>query len=339
MLSSIFVDRPRLAIVIAIVMVLAGLIAMMRIPIAQFPDIVPPQVSVTARFPGASADVVEATIAQPIEAQMNGVENMLYMKSVSGNDGSYSLSVYFAVGTNPDINTVNVQNRVSLAEPKIPIDVRKQGLTVRKQSPALLQMIAVYSPDSSRDALFLSNYAIINIIDSLARTRGVGLAQLYSVEDYSMRIWFFTDVLTSLNIAPSDVINAIQSQNVQAAIGRIGAAPMPSDQELQLSLQTQGRLVTDRGVRQALSFAPIPMAPSYAYRTLPVWSWVPNRAIPQAVSMVVQTQISAFSNHPEATRWRPRKSCVKRWHPSRSGFPRASTIKSRTIRPYSSRIR
>ncbi len=244
MLSRIFVDRPRLAIVISIVMVLAGLIAMTRIPIAQFPDIVPPQVSVTARFPGAGADVVEATIAQPIEAQMNGVENMLYMKSVSGNDGSYSLNVYFAVGTNSDINTVNVQNRVSLAEPKIPMDVRKQGLTVRKQSPALLQMIAVYSPDGSRDALFLSNYAIINILDSLARVRGVGLAQLYSVENYSMRIWFFTDVLTSLNIAPSDVVNAIQSQNVQAAIGRIGAAPMPSDQELQLSLQTQGRLVT-----------------------------------------------------------------------------------------------
>jgi HAE1 family hydrophobic/amphiphilic exporter-1 len=244
MLSSVFVDRPRLAIVIAIVMVLAGLIAMTRIPVAQFPDIVPPQVSVTARFPGASADVVEATIAQPIEAQMNGVENMLYMKTVSGNDGSYSLNVYFTVGTNPDINTVNVQNRVSLAEPKIPIDVRKQGLTVRKQSPALLQMIAVYSPDGSRDALFLSNYTIINVIDSLARIHGVGLAQLYSVENYSMRVWFFTDVLTSLNIAPSDVVNAIQSQNVQAAIGRIGAAPMPSNQELQLSLQTQGRLAT-----------------------------------------------------------------------------------------------
>ncbi len=206
MLSSVFVDRPRLAIVIAIVTTLAGLIAITRIPIAQFPDIVPPQVSVTARYPGASADVVETTIAQPIESQVNGVDNMLYMRSVSGNDGSYTLNVYFAVGTNPDINTVNVQNRLSLAEPKIPSDVRQQGLTVKKQSPALLQLIALYSPNGQRDSLFLANYGIINVIDALARVGGVGQALLYGSESYSMRIWFQTDVLTSLEIAPSDVI-------------------------------------------------------------------------------------------------------------------------------------
>ena len=244
MLSSVFVDRPRLAIVIAIVTTLAGLIAITRIPIAQFPDIVPPQVSVTARYPGASADVVETTIAQPIELQVNGVDNMLYMRSVSGNDGSYTLNVYFAVGTNPDINTVNVQNRLSLAEPKIPSDVRQQGLTVKKQSPALLQLIALYSPNGQRDSLFLANYGIINVIDALARVGGVGQALLYGSESYSMRIWFQTDVLTSLEIAPSDVIHAIQTQNVQAAVGRIGGPPISADQELQLSLQTKGRLST-----------------------------------------------------------------------------------------------
>jgi len=244
MLSAIFVDRPRLAIVISIVITLAGLIAITRIPIAQFPDIVPPQVSVTARYPGASADVVETTIAQPIESQVNGVDNMLYMRSVSGNDGSYTLNVYFTVGTNPDINTVNVQNRVSLAEPKIPSDVRQQGLTVKKQSPALLQMIALYSPDGQRDALFLANYGIINIIDTIARVPGVGQALLYGSENYSMRIWFQTDVLTSLSLAPSDVVKAIQSQNVQAAVGRLGGPPMPDDQQLQLPLETQGRLST-----------------------------------------------------------------------------------------------
>jgi HAE1 family hydrophobic/amphiphilic exporter-1 len=243
-ISAVFVDRPRLAIVIAIVMPLAGLIAMMFIPIAQFPDIVPPQVSVTARYPGANAEVVESSVAQPIETQMNGVENMLYMKSVSGNDGSYSLSVYFRLGTNPDINTVNVQNRLSLAEPKIPRDVRAQGLTVKKKSPALLQMITVFSPNEKYDSLYLTNYTVINVLDRLARTRGVGQALLYALENYSMRIWFQTDVLTSLNLAPSDVIKAIENQNVQAAVGRMGAAPMPDDQQLQLSLQAQGRLIS-----------------------------------------------------------------------------------------------
>ncbi|MBF9234175.1 efflux RND transporter permease subunit [Microvirga alba] len=244
MISALFVDRPRLAIVISIVITLAGLIAITRIPIAQFPDIVPPQVSVTTIYPGASADVVETTVAQTIEAQVNGVDNMLYMRSVSGNDGSYTLNVYFRVGTNPDINTVNVQNRVALAEPKIPNEVRQQGLNVKKQSPALLQLVALYSPDHERDALFLANYGIINIIDTLARVPGVGLALLYGSQNYSMRIWFETDTLTSLNIAPSDVIRAIQTQNVQAAVGRLGGPPMPNNQQLQLTLQTQGRLAT-----------------------------------------------------------------------------------------------
>src|SRR5690606_31879021 len=157
MLSGVFIDRPRLAIVIAIVTTLAGALAILAIPVAQFPDIVPPQVSVTAVYPGASADVVEATVAQPVEAQINGVDQMLYMKSTSGNDGSYSLTVTFALGSDPDINTVNVQNRLSLAEPKLPEEVRRQGITVKKKSSALLQIIDIYSPKGTHDALFLSN--------------------------------------------------------------------------------------------------------------------------------------------------------------------------------------
>ncbi|MGO4835640.1 efflux RND transporter permease subunit, partial [Rhizobiaceae sp. 2RAB30] len=242
MLSAIFVDRPRFAIVIAIVITLAGLIAITRIPVAQFPDIVPPQVSVTARYPGASAEVVEATLAQPIEAQVNGVDDMLYMSSISGNDGSYTLTVTFAVGTDPNLNTVNVQNRVRLAETSLPIEVTRLGVTVKKQSSAFLQIVTLYSPDGRFDELFLNNYGVINVIDRLARVRGVGLAQSFGTLNYSMRIWFKTDALTSFGLTPNDIVNAVSSQNVQAAVGRLGAPPMTDQQQIQLNLTTQGRL-------------------------------------------------------------------------------------------------
>ena len=174
MLSSTFIDRPRLSLVISIVITLAGLIALTAMPVAQFPDIVPPQVQITARYPGAGATVVEETVAQPIESQVVGVDKSLYMKSTSGNDGSYTLTVSFAVGTDPDINTVNVQNRVSLAGPQLPEDVRRQGVTVKKKSSAILQVLAVHSPDGRYDTLFLSNYATINILDNIKRVPGVG---------------------------------------------------------------------------------------------------------------------------------------------------------------------
>ncbi|WP_378946142.1 efflux RND transporter permease subunit [Mesorhizobium sp. ANAO-SY3R2] len=242
MLSSVFVDRPRLAIVIAIVITLAGLIALTRIPVAQFPDIVPPQVSVTARYPGASAEVVEASLAQPIEAQVNGVDDMIYMSSISGSDGSYTLTVTFAVGTDPNLNTVNVQNRVRLAETSLPEEVTRLGVTVKKQSSSFLQIITLYSPDGRYDELFLNNYGVINVIDRLARVTGVGLAQSFGTLNYSMRIWFKTDVLSSLRLTPTDIINAVSSQNVQAAVGRLGAPPMSDNQQVQLNLTTQGRL-------------------------------------------------------------------------------------------------
>jgi hydrophobe/amphiphile efflux-1 (HAE1) family protein len=239
---NVFIDRPRMSIVIAIVMSIAGLVAALGIPLAQYPEIVPPQVKVTANYPGASAEVVESTVAQVIESQVNGVDKMIYMRSVAGNDGSYSLTVSFELGTNPDINTVNVSNRVQLALAQLPQEVQRAGVSVKKVSAALLYVVSLYSPDGSRDALFLSNYVTINILDELRRTRGVGDASLFGPQDYSMRIWVETDRLTGLGLTAQDLINAIRAQNIQAAAGRIGAQPISDDTTFQLNIVTQGRL-------------------------------------------------------------------------------------------------
>jgi len=244
MFSDIFVDRPRLAIVIAIVTTLAGGLALTQIPVSQFPDIVPPIVQVTTKFPGASAAVVEASVAQPLEAQVNGVDKMIYMKSNSGNDGSYSLSVSFELGTNPDINTVNVNNRVQAALSKLPSDVQHAGVTVQKRNTAILEFLQIYSEDGKLSPLFLSNYTTINVLDALNRVPGVGQASLFGALDYSMRIWFHTDRLISLNLTPGDILTAIQAQNAQAPVGRLGARPMSDDASVQINLETKGRLLT-----------------------------------------------------------------------------------------------
>ncbi len=244
MISSVFVDRPRLAIVIAILMTLAGGLSLLRLPVSQFPDIVPPQVIVSTSFSGASAQVVESTVAQTLEAAVVGVDKMLYMRSTSSNAGNYTLTVTFELGTNPDINTVNVNNRVQQALAKLPPEVQRSGVTVRKRSTAVLAFLQFYSENGKYDPLFLSNYVTINALDRLARTPGIGDAQLFGRLDYSMRVWFDMNRLVALNLAPADVIAAIQAQNIQAAVGRIGAQPTSDATQFQLSVQTQGRLVT-----------------------------------------------------------------------------------------------
>jgi multidrug efflux pump subunit AcrB len=199
---------------------------------------------VTTVYPGASSAVVDGTVAQPIEAQLVGVDKMMYMKSVSGDDGSYTLTASFELGTDPDINTVNVNNRVQTALSSLPQEVQRQGVIVKKQSSALLGAIAFYSPKHSHDPLFLSNYVTINVLDRIKSTPGVGDAILWGPQDYAMRAWIQTDRLTGLGLTVGDIISAIQSQNTQAAVGRIGARPISDDQQLQLNIQTKGRLAS-----------------------------------------------------------------------------------------------
>jgi len=242
-ISSVFIRRPRLAFVISTVISIAGIIALAAIPVAQFPDIVPPQVKVTTTYPGASAQAVEESVAQVIEAQVNGVERMIYMKSTSGGDGSYSLTVSFAVGSDPDLNTVNVTNRVNQALALLPPEVQRQGVITKKQSSALLQCIAFFSPKGTRDALFLSNFATITVLDAIKRVPGVGDAALFGPLDYSMRIWLNLDRMSSLDITANEVVKAVQEQNVQAAVGLVGAAPLAGPVDFQLNITTQGRLV------------------------------------------------------------------------------------------------
>jgi hydrophobe/amphiphile efflux-1 (HAE1) family protein len=243
MISKVFVDRPRLAAVVSIVMVVAGALALRAIPVAQYPDITPPVVVVSATYPGADAQTIADTVGGPIEEQVNGVENMLYMSSTASSAGTYSLTVTFAVGTDPDIAQVNTQNRVSQALAKLPQEVQNLGVSVQAESTNLLLVITVNSPDESKDSLFLSNFATINVQDELARVDGVGEATQFGAEDYSMRIWLDPPKMAALGITPQDVINAIQQQNIEAALGAVGGPPIPDEQAFQYTIVTKGQLV------------------------------------------------------------------------------------------------
>ena len=244
MLSGFFINRPKFALVISIVFLLAGGISINLIPIAEFPDITPPQVQVTTTYPGASAEVVEQSVASPIEAQVNGVDGMLYMSSTSSNSGSYELTITFEVGTDPDIAAVNVQNRVTIANAQLPQEVRDQGVITQKQSANMLLVINLSSPESTHDALFLSNYASIYMQDRLARIDGVGSVAQFGALDYGMRIWMDPERLTSLGLTTADVANAIESQNIQASAGQLGAPPFEGTPPFQYTLQAKGRLVS-----------------------------------------------------------------------------------------------
>jgi len=240
--SRFFIDRPIFATVVAIVIVLAGAITLPGLPIAQYPDITPPTVRVSTSYPGANAQVVADTVAAPIEQQVNGVENMIYMSSTSANDGTYSLTVTFEVGTDLDMAQVLVQNRVAIAQARLPEEVKRQGVTTKKQSTAIVLLITLTSPDGRYDTLYLSNYATLRLTDELKRLPGVGDVSVFGGSDYSMRVWLDPEKLKARDLTSQDVTNAIREQNVQVAAGQIGQPPAPDDQSFQYAINSLGRL-------------------------------------------------------------------------------------------------
>ncbi|HDX8438139.1 TPA: multidrug efflux RND transporter permease subunit [Aeromonas dhakensis] len=242
MFSKFFIERPIFASVISIIIVLGGLAAMRSLPVEQYPQITPAVVSVTAFYPGATPEVISQTVAAPIEQQVNGVENMIYMQSGSASNGQMNLNVYFDIGVDPDQATIDVNNRVSAAMAQLPEEVKKQGVTVRKKSTSILQVITLQSPSGSFDTTYLSNYALLNIIDELKRIPGVGDTSLFGGTDYAMRIWLRPDRLAQLQLTPSDVIGAIREQNTQFAAGKIGSQPTSTPTDFTYTVQTKGRL-------------------------------------------------------------------------------------------------
>jgi hydrophobic/amphiphilic exporter-1 (mainly G- bacteria), HAE1 family len=242
MISRFFIDRPVLANVLALVFVLIGLVSLFQLPSAQYPNVVPPTVQVTTRYPGASAATVVNTVALPIEQQVNGVENMLYMESTSADDGTYTLVVTFAIGTDPDKAQILVENQVASALSSLPQQVQAQGVTTAKKSTSILEFVTLASPDGRFDSLFLANYAVINVQNELARLDGVGSVTIFGAGQYAMRIWMNPDLLQARALTPQDVISAVQQQSQEVAAGQVGAPPAPKGQDFQYTLNLKGRL-------------------------------------------------------------------------------------------------
>lgn len=244
-IASFFISRPIFAVVLSVAIVVGGLLALLELPVSEYPAVVPPTVVVRAIFPGANPKVTAETVASPLEQQMNGVENMLYMYSQSTADGAMQLTITFAVGTDLDKAQVQVQNRVAQALPRLPQDVQRIGVTTEKASPDFLMVVHLVSPDNRHDMLYLSNYALLQVKDELARLNGVGSVQVFGAGEYSMRVWLDPNRLASRELTASDVVSAIREQNVQVAAGVLGAPPAPSETNFQLAINTQGRLTTE----------------------------------------------------------------------------------------------
>src|SRR6187399_163917 len=243
-MAAFFVRRPIVAIVIAIITVLGGLVSLGALPVALFPDIVPPQILVTATYTGADAVTIEQSVATPMEQQTNGVDDMLYMQSTNANDGTMQLTVTFDIDTNPNIDQVNVQNRMAQAQPNLPTDVNQFGLTMRKITGLPMMLVSLYSPKQSYDALFLANYANINIVDALYRVSGVGEIRVFGSGDYAMRIWVKPDRLATMGLTIPEIVRAVQAQSTVNPAGQVGGQPSPTGQDLTYTVRAPGRLQT-----------------------------------------------------------------------------------------------
>lgn len=241
MFSKFFINRPIFATVLSIVVIIAGLMAIRGLPIEEYPEVTPPQVSVEATYAGANAETISKTVAAPLEQQINGVEDMIYMSSTASSSGSLTINVYFKIGTDPDQATINVNNRVQAALNKLPSEVQAQGVTVTKQSSTILQVVSLISPNNSYDEIYMANYALINVIDELKRVEGVGNASLFGNQNYSMRVWMKPDQLAKYNLTSTDVINAISEENSQFATGRFNQSPTKTSQAYTYTVTTQGR--------------------------------------------------------------------------------------------------
>lgn len=241
-ISHFFINRPRFAVVISIVIMILGGLAYTNLPVAQFPEIAPPTVVVSASYPGATPETISSVVAAPLEQEINGVENMLYMSSQATTDGALSITVTFDVGTDLDNAQVLVQNRVAVALPRLPEEVRQIGVTVNKSSPDLLMVVQMFSPEGTYDDLYVSNYAILQVRERLRRINGVGEVRLFGAREYSMRIWLDPEKLSSLSMIPSDVVDALREQNVQVAAGVIGQNPTSDGNAFQYNVNTLGRL-------------------------------------------------------------------------------------------------
>ena len=319
MISRFFIDRPIFATVLSVVITLIGGIALYSLPIAQYPRITPPGVSVSINYPGASAPVVADTVAAPIEQQVNGVEGMLYMSSQMGNDGSYTLTVTFDIGTDVNTALVMVQNRVALAMPQLPTAVQNQGITIRKKTPDILMIVNFFSPDGRYDDIYLSNFATIYVKDELLRVDGVSDINYMGQRDYSIRAWLDPQKLASRSMTAMDVASAIRSQNVDAPAGQIGQPPAARGQPFQLPVDTLGRLSDPGAVRsdrrqgrpqhRARSRRPA----SSACATWPASRWARRTTTSPAPSTATRRWASPSTSFPEPMRSTSPTGCEPRW--------------------------